>query len=76
MFCSERPDRPWDSAGTKDICFVQNVLTGPGTRPAFYPTGTGRSFPGVKQPGLQVNQLLRLVSASKRSCARVPLHAL
>lgn len=60
----------------KDIISVQNVLTGPGKHTAIYPTGTGRSFPGLKWPGREANRLLHLVPVLKNVAVAVSAYML
>jgi hypothetical protein len=37
--------------------FLQNIQTGAGAHQASYSMGTGGAFPGLKQPGSEVNHL-------------------
>jgi hypothetical protein len=37
------------------LYIIVSVQTGSGSHPAFYPVGTGGSFPGVKWSGLEAD---------------------
>lgn len=43
-------------AGVRDLCLLESVPIGPDAHPAFYSTGTERSFTEVKWVGLQYDQ--------------------
>jgi hypothetical protein len=39
----------------QELSFLYVVQTGSGAHPAFYPMGTGGTFPGVKRPGREAD---------------------
>jgi hypothetical protein len=42
-------------AGAGNFSLEHHIQTGSGAHPASYPTGSGSSFPGVKQPGREAD---------------------